>query len=305
MVRPLPIKHKDSDVTTALAIGNFDGVHRGHQELLQRAAATGQRVIAVTFRPHPMNIIRPDLAPKLLGSFDQRCALLRQHGADEVVVIDFTEEVAHWTPLQFVENVLVPLSPSTIVVGDNFRFGHRAAGDVNTLRELSRCEVIGLPLVQMGSAEVSSTAIREALVHGDVDTAGELLGRLYRFCGTVVTGDRRGRELGFPTANLRAEATMAVPADGVYAGWLTDLSDPEAQPMASAISVGTNPTFAGEERRVETYVIDRHDLQLYDRPIAVDFAHLLRGQVKFDGLASLIQQMTADVRQAKHLLGVD
>ncbi|MGL4832574.1 MAG: bifunctional riboflavin kinase/FAD synthetase, partial [Propionibacteriaceae bacterium] len=278
-------------------------VHRGHQELLQRAVATGQRVVAVTFRPHPMHIIRPDLAPKLLGSFDQRCALLKEHGADEVVVVDFTEDVAHWTPAQFVENVLAPLSPSTIVVGDNFRFGHRATGDVQTLRELAQCEVIGVPLVRLGNTEVSSTAVREALVRGDVATAGELLGRPYRFCGTVVTGDRRGRELGFPTANLRAGATMAVPADGVYAGWLTVLDEPGAEPMISAISVGTNPTFAGEERRVETYVIDRHDLQLYDRPIAVDFAHLLRGQVKFDGLASLIQQMTADVRQAKHLLG--
>lgn len=295
---------KGSPVTRALAIGNFDGVHKGHQALLVAAKDGMDHLTAVTFQPHPMQVIRPDLAPKLICSYEERVELLRHHGADDVVVCRFNEEVAHWSPAEFVERVLAPQRPDRIVVGENFRFGHRAAGDVDKLRELAACEVLALPLVTLGGSPASSTAIRSALSIGDIDTTNEMLGRQFRYTGTVVTGDRRGRELGFPTANLRVGTDRCVPMDGVYAGWLTRLDDQGAEPMAGAISVGTNPTFDGVEHRVETYVIDRHDLELYGVEVAVDFTHLLRGQVKFDGLDGLINQMTADVRQAKHLLGV-
>ena len=291
---------------TVVVIGNFDGVHRGHVELIHtaRASEPGARVVAVTFWPHPMSVIRPDQAPPLLTSLERRKELLSKAGVDDVVVVNFTPEVASWSPAQFVDTVIRPLHPARIVLGENFRFGFRAAGDVSTLAELGAGEfkVQALPLLTDGTQPSSSTLIRHAVADGDFGRVRELSDNVFRFSGVVVRGDHRGRELGFPTANVRVPPGMAVPADGVYAGWVTRLDIPTAPRWPAAISVGTNPTFDGVERRVEAYVLDRDDLELYDAEIAIDFYARLRGQVKYAGKEALIRQMHTDVEEARHLL---
>ena len=291
---------------TVVAIGNFDGVHLGHREVLAaaRALRPGAPLVAVTFWPHPMVVLRPDAAPELLCDLAERIDLLRHAGADEVRVVEFSRRIADWTPQEFVEHVLAPLHPATVVVGENFRFGHQALGTVETLRELGAgtFDVVALPLVSDVTA-LSSTRVRLSLAEGDVEAAAAVLGRPFRYTGIVVMGDQRGRTLGYPTANLTVPQGHACPADGVYAGWLTCLENTDAEPMPAAISVGTNPTFDGVERRVETYVLDRTDLELYGCRIGVDFITRLRGQVKFDSLDDLIVQMDADVAAAREVLG--
>ena len=288
-----------------VVIGNFDGVHRGHAELIRIAQASepGAPLVVVTFWPHPMSVIRPDQAPLLLTSLERRIELLKEAGAASVVVVEFTAQVASWSPAQFVDTVLRPLHPARIVVGENFRFGFRAAGTVTTLAELGGDDFVvqALPLVTDGTQPSSSTLIRHAVAEGDFGRVRELSDHPFRFSGIVVRGDRRGHDLGFPTANVAVKPGMAVPADGVYAGWVTRL-DGDHPRWPAAISVGTNPTFDGVERRVEAYVLDRDDLELYDVEIDIDFYARLRGQVKYSGLEALIIQMHADVEEARHLL---
>jgi riboflavin kinase/FMN adenylyltransferase len=288
-----------------VVIGNFDGVHRGHAELLRiaKAAEPGTPLVAVTFWPHPMSVVRPDQVPLLLTTLERRKELLRKAGADDVVVVNFTAEVASWSPAQFVDAVIRPLHPARVVVGENFRFGFRAAGDLSALAELGAGEfkVQGVPLLTDGTQPSSSTLIRHAVAEGDFGRVRELSDNVFRFSGVVVRGDRRGHELGFPTANVPVPPGLAVPADGVYAGWVTRL-DSDSPRWPAAISVGTNPTFDGVERRVEAYVLDRDDLELYDVEIAIDFYARLRGQVKYAGREALIKQMHADVEEARHLL---
>jgi riboflavin kinase / FMN adenylyltransferase len=291
---------------TVVVIGNFDGVHRGHVELihLARESEPGARVVAVTFWPHPMSVVRPDQAPLLLTTLERRKELLGNAGVDDIVVVHFTPEVASWSPAQFVDAVIRPLHPARIVVGENFRFGFRASGDVSTLAELGAGEfkVQAVTLVTDGTQPSSSTLIRHAVAEGDFGRVRELSDNVFRFSGVVVRGDHRGRELGFPTANVPVPLGIAVPADGVYAGWVTRLDVHSAPRWPAAISVGTNPTFDGVERRVEAYVLDRDDLELYDVEIAIDFYARLRGQVKYAGKDALIKQMHADVEEARHLL---
>jgi len=305
--------------SATVVIGNFDGVHPGHREVLAEARRRHPELplVVVTFWPHPVSVLRPGTGPLLLTSLEGRIELLTAAGADRVEVIDFTPQFATWSPAEFVEKVLLPLDPAVIVVGENFRFGHGAAGNLATLRELAagRFEVDGLPLVRFGDEETCSTRIREALAEGDVAHAAQHLGRLFCFRGVVSHGDRRGRALGFPTANLPVPADLACPSDGVYAGWVTrrDGLDahgealPQGAPLPrwpSAISVGTNPTFDGLTRRVESYVLDRDDLELYDAPISVEFVARIRGQVRFDDIDQLIVQMTDDVIRCRELLAV-
>ncbi len=302
---------------SVVVIGNFDGVHPGHQQVLAAAkrAEPGVPLVVLTFWPHPASVVRPDGGPKLLTNLEDRVALLRAAGADEVRVIDFTRELSQQTPAEFVESHILPLAPRRVVVGENFRFGHRAAGDVAALTSLGegRFAVTGLPLVHVGDEETCSSGVRAALESGDVVHAAELLGRPFRFRGIVRHGDKRGRELGFPTANLPVPNEYACPADGVYAGWVTrmDGRDAHGNPLPAgertpawpaAISVGSNPTFDGHDRRVESFVLDRDDLELYDAPIAVDFCSRIRGQVRFDGIEALVAQMDADVEATRQAL---
>lgn len=295
--------------SSVVVIGNFDGVHGGHVEVLRHAAtlAPGLPVVVVTFWPHPMRVLRPEQAPKLLTDLPERLRLLKAAGAQEVRVVQFTRDVSTWSPEEFVARVIDPLDPSHVVVGENFRFGYRASGTVETLAQLGagRFEVDAMPLVHIDGESTCSTLVRKALEEGDVALAATHLGRSFRVQGVVVMGDQRGRDLGFPTANLPVPPGMAVPADGVYAGWLTRLDETGARPMPAAISVGSNPTFQGLERRVETNVLDRKDLELYGVEIAVDFVERLRGQITFSGIEALVAQMEADVARTRGILGVE
>ncbi len=290
-----------------MVIGTFDGVHSGHRLLLQRAREhePGARVVAVTFWPHPVSVVRPGAEPKLLCDPVQRERLLREAGADEVVVVPFSREVSQWSPAEFVDRVLRPLQPRRVLVGEGFSFGHRAAGSATTLAELLGSDVVveSVPLARTDGAVTSSTRIRAALAEGDLDTVTRLLGRPYCFGGRVVVGDQRGREMGFPTANLLVPASMAVPADGIYAGWLTVREGPDAGRHPAAISVGTNPTFDGVQHRVEANVIGRTDLELYGLEVDVEFTAWVRGQVRYTGVEDLVAQIRLDVAQIRDILG--
>jgi riboflavin kinase / FMN adenylyltransferase len=295
---------------TVVTIGNFDGVHLGHQHVVRRAVEVAGEVavddvVAVTFDPHPIAVLRPEHAPPTLTTIDERLALLEAAGVDDVLVVPFSREIAAWTPEEFIDRIVVgALHAKAVVVGANFRFGNRAAGDCATLREagMSRDFVVEGITLDGGPQVWSSTYVRNCLAAGDVTGAAEALGRPFTVRGTVVKGDERGRELGFPTANVPTNAFSAAPADGVYAGWLRRLDTGEEFP--AAISVGTNPTFDGErERRVESYVLDRTDLELYGVEVEVVFVERLRGMVRFDGVDKLVETMHDDVRRAREILG--
>ena len=294
---------------TAVVIGNFDGVHLGHQHVIREARAAadaeGLRVVAVTFDPHPMAVLRPEHAPTTLTDLVTRAGLLQTAGVDDVLALPFDRDVASWTPQEFAQRVLADaLHAVVVVVGANFRYGTRASGDVASLTasgEELGFRAVGVPL-DGGPQVWSSTYIRTCLAAGDVAGAAQALGRPFVVRGVVVRGDQRGRELGFPTANVPTRELTAAPADGVYAGWLRRLDTGERYP--AAISVGTNPTFDGErERRVESYVLDRDDLELYDVEVEVAFVDRIRGMVRFDGVDALIETMHDDVKRAHQILG--
>ncbi len=293
---------------TAVVIGNFDGVHLGHQRVLatasQIAAERGLMVVAVTFDPHPMAVLRPEHAPVTLTTIEERAALLGEAGAEAVLVLPFSREIASWSPQEFIARVLVDLlHVAAVVVGASFRFGSRASGDVATLTAAGAEQGFTVDGVELdGGPQVwSSTYVRTCLAAGDVAGAAEAHGRPVAGRGVGVRGDRRGRELGFPTANVPVGSGGGVPADGVYAGWLRRLDTGERYP--AAISVGTNPTFDGvRDRRVESYVLDRDDLELYDVGVEVSFVDRLRGMVRFDSVEDLVTQVRDDVDRARALL---
>lgn len=295
---------------SVVAIGVFDGVHYGHRVVVGKAVAHGRAldapVVVITFDPHPDEVVRPGTHPGLLSTIEQRCELLGQLGVDAVCVVPFTRELASMTPEDFVDHVLVErFRARAVTVGENFRFGHRASGDTETLAELGvdRGFVVDAePLVAGEGGVWSSTYIRGLIRAGDVASAAYSLGRPHRLEGTVVHGDKRGRELGYPTANLALTPHPAVPADGVYAAWF--VLDPygEARRFGAAVSIGTNPTFDGVERRVEAYVLDVDGFDVYDRHVALDLVQRIRGQVRFDGIEPLMAQMALDVEAARAAL---
>jgi riboflavin kinase / FMN adenylyltransferase len=297
---------------SVVTIGVFDGVHLGHQRIVGRAtevaAELGLPVVVVTFDPHPDEVVRPGAHPPHLGTARRRAELLAGLGVDAVCVLPFTREFSELGPDEFVHAVLVDrLHAVRVVVGEDFRFGYRAAGDVALLAELGEkydFAAEGVPLLAGDGVRISSSEIRERLAAGDVAAAARDLGRPHRVEGVVVRGQRRGRALGFPTANLETPPHTAIPADGVYAGWLTslDAGGQERERWPAAISVGTNPTFDETDRSVEAYALDRDDLDLYGTHVAVDFVARLRGQVRFDSVDELVAQMHRDVDAARAVL---
>ncbi len=289
-----------------VCIGVFDGVHRGHQSLLAlargQADEIGVPLVAMTFDPHPMAVVGPRRAPSSLATLAHRIDLLKMAGADAVEVLEFDEVTAAMEPQEFIHRILVDrLHVRAVVVGQDFRFGHRAAGTFETLEhEGARhgFRALAAPLVGDGEHRWSSSQARRLLEAGDVEAAAKALGRPYRLDGTVVHGDHRGRELGFPTANLAWRGDPTVPADGVYAGWLAT----GLEVLPAAVSVGTNPQFDGRERRVEAYAIGRDDLELYDHEIGVSFVARIRGQRRFADVGELVARMGVDVEEARRAL---
>jgi riboflavin kinase / FMN adenylyltransferase len=292
---------------SAVTIGKFDGVHAGHRavidELRRVGAALDIESAVVTFDRNPLELLAPQKCPVSLVGIDQKLDLLAQTGIDTVLVLKFDRSTADLTPEEFVRHILVDaLHARVVLVGRDFRFGARGAGSVETLRALGVGFGFSVQLIEDVSRDngrrVSSTWIRELLAAGDVEGATRLLGHVPSLRGVVVPGAKRGRELGFPTANLSPESEGLIPADGVYAGWLTD----GVERYPAAISVGNNPTFEGvPARQVEAYVLDR-ELDLYGHLVEVAFVERIRGMVAYSGIEPLIAQIQDDVDRARTIL---
>lgn len=291
-----------------VALGNFDGVHLGHREVIDRALEVGResglRVVAATFDPHPKSVIRPCDEPWLLSSPEVRRELLLECGVDEVRFVRFDAELSRKSPEDFVRDVLVgELGASAVVVGESFRFGYRAAGGVDdltaTLRETGgEAHAVEIRGLNEEATEISSSRIRALLSEGDAEGAARLLGRPYAVRGEVVTGDQRGRTIGFPTANVSPEPRVLVPARGVYAGHATVLREGGRERYAACTNVGVAPTFDRRENRVEAHLLD-FDGDLYGETVEVAFTQRLRAEQKFSGLEELSAQISRDVEQAR------
>ncbi len=290
-----------------LTIGVFDGVHRGHQQIIQRAVARARELgvpsVVLTFDPHPIEVVRPGSHPVRLSSQCFRADLMEELGVDVVCVQPFTPELSRLSAEEFVHEVLVSrLHVAEVIVGENFRYGHKGAGDIASLTADGRRFGFAVQAVDLlgrdPGTNFSSTYVRSCVQAGDVESAAVALGREHRLEGVVVRGDQRGRELGYPTANLQVLPHSAVPADGVYAGRLVRAS---GEILPAAISIGTNPTFAGVEQRVEAFVLDFSG-DLYGESVAVTFAARLRGTERFDTVEALIEQMGTDVARTREVL---
>jgi len=294
---------------SVVTIGVFDGVHRGHQaiigEAVARAKAAGVPSVVLTFDPHPSEVVRPGSHPPVLTSPRYKADLVERLGADVLCVLEFTLEFSRLTPAEFAHVVLVEhLHAQAVVVGENFRFGHKAAGDVAELARVGErfgFAATGVPLVRDGGTPISSTYVRSCVDAGDVASAARALGREHRVEGVVIRGDARGRTLGYPTANLRTAPHTAVPADGVYAAWLVR----GGERLPAAVSIGTNPTFEGRERRVEAYVLD-FEGDLYGADVALDFVESLRkaDTMTFDSVDALVAQIGRDVAKTREVLAL-
>lgn len=294
-----------------VCIGVFDGVHRGHRWMISRGRAAANRLglplTVLTFDPHPMRVVRPDAAPAALASLPHRIRLLGDSGADAVRVLEFDRAASLLTPQEFAAQYLAAdLAAAHVVVGENFRFGHRATGDAALLAELGRGHGFDVETVELhadADGEVwSSSRIRSLVASGDTAAAAHGLDRPHRVEGNVEPGDRRGRELGYPTANVDVPHNSCRPGDGVYAGHLViDPYGSDPQRFPAAVSVGANRTFDGVDPRVEAYVLDRDDLQLYGRYVAVDFADRIRDMENFEHVADLVAAMADDVGKARRI----
>lgn len=289
--------------STVVVIGVFDGVHKGHQALLNRAKeiADGRPIVALTFDPHPRTVFAPDSVPPMLTTLADRVELLKIHNADQVAVMKFNEQFAAMSPEDFVKNILVDqLHVSTVIVGKNFTYGARASGNVDTLIKdgLKHNFTVVVQELAGGEEPISSSRIRNLVMEGKVEEARTLLSRPHRLDGVVVHGEKRGREIGYPTANIGKIDGQTIPADGIYAGWLTV----GINFWPAAISIGTNPTFEGDRgRQVEAYALDQQGLDLYDKAASVEFGWYLRPTLKFNGLDELLVQMKKDCDEARRL----
>jgi riboflavin kinase / FMN adenylyltransferase len=271
-----------------VAVGEFDGVHLGHREVIR-----GNDTV-LTFEPHPRRVIRPDAAPKLLTSLETKAELIAALDVAELVVVPFDDSFAHQSPAEFIEQVLVGrLEATHVSVGDNFRFGHLASGDSALLAADGRFVTRVAALVEVDGEIVSSSHIRRLVAAGDVERAAVLLGAPFQLRGEVIRGDQRGRELGFPTANIAPAQELACPGHGVYAA--------RANGACAAVSIGVRPTFGnGNKVLVEAYLLDR-DLDLYGQTLRIDFLARLRAERRFESAAALIEQMHADVQRTRRL----
>jgi riboflavin kinase/FMN adenylyltransferase len=299
-----------------ITVGMYDGVHRGHQVLIgaavSRARAMRRPCLLLTFDPHPAEVVRPGSHPAILTSLDRKAELMAELGVDAMCVLPFTPEFMRLSPETFTHTVLVEqLHAAQVVVGENFTYGHKAAGNVQTLTVEGRrfgFAVEGIPLaaVDDDAVTISSTYIRACVAAGDMASAGRALGRPHRVDGVVVRGDRRGRDMGYPTANVESPAFTAIPADGVYAGHLVT-RDPRSgasrERFPAAISVGSNPTFQGSRRSVEAFVLD-YDGDLYGEHVGVEFVERLRPMIAFPDVAALLEAMAKDVSDTRQILGM-
>jgi riboflavin kinase/FMN adenylyltransferase len=303
---------------TVVTIGMYDGVHRGHQKLIgaavARARAMRRPCLLLTFDPHPAEVVRPGSHPAILTSLDRKAELVAELGVDAMCVLPFTPDFSRLAPETFTHTVLVEqLHAAQVVVGENFTYGHKAAGDVGSLAVEGRrfgFAVEGVSLAEDSSDEgevtISSTYIRACVAAGDMVSAARALGRPHRVDGIVVRGDRRGRDMGYPTANVESPPFTAIPADGVYAGHLVT-RDPRSgasrERFPAAISVGSNPTFQGSRRTVEAFVLD-YDDDLYGEHVGVEFVQRLRPMAAFPDVAALLVAMAKDVEDTRSVLGI-
>ena len=267
----------------AVAIGTFDGVHRGHRAAIEATKAAGLRSTVVTFDPHPRLVLGYDV--QLLTTLRRRIELIEETGPDDVLVVEFTEALSRLEPEEFVARILEPIGTKAVVAAKTFRFGRGRKGDVALLRRLG-LEVIDVPLVE----GVSSSRIRELLAEGEMLEAGALLGRPHELEGTVVSGDQRGGTLGFPTANLAVEPHLLVPAYGIYAG--------AALGGRAAISIGVNPHYGGNERRIEAFLLD-FEGDLYGKELGIELWERLRDERAFTSEEELVRQIALDVEAAR------
>ena len=284
-----------------VAIGIFDGVHAGHQQIISTAKHQGE-VAVITFDPHPTSVFAPERTPTQLLPLTDRIKFLKQAGAKNVEVISFTKEFSQLTPDQFIEDILVGrFAAEHVVIGENFNFGYKGEGTPKYLSEVGPKYGFGVSIVKLQEdrgSSISSSRIRNLVIDGEIERANELLTRSFYLVGPVIHGEKRGREIGYPTANIGLAPLATIPADGVYAGWLS-VGDSK---WPAAISIGTNPTFPGVRgRQVEAYAIDQVGLELYDQVGMIEFGYRLRDTLKFDDLASLLAQMKKDCDQAREL----
>ena len=284
-----------------VAIGIFDGVHAGHQQIIATAKHQGD-VTVMTFDPHPTSVFAPERTPKQLVNIKDRIELLKKAGAVAVDVVNFTKEFSQLSPDQFIEDILIGrFSAEHVVIGENFNFGYKAQGTPKYLTEVGPKYGFGVSIVRLQEdrgSSISSSRIRNLIIDGQIERANELLTRNFYLKGPVIHGEKRGREIGYPTANIGLTPLATIPADGVYAGWLSVGENR----WAAAISIGTNPTFPGVRgRQVEAYALDQVGLDLYDQEGKIEFGYRLRDTLKFDGLAPLLEQMKKDCDQAREL----
>ena len=287
-----------------LTIGVFDGVHRGHQhlfgQLIAAAAASGSRAGVVTFRNHPASVLRPDFQPRYLSSVEERISRISDAGIDFVVPVTFDEDLSELSARDFIARLQGTLRMRGLVVGPDFALGHRREADVNILAALGKAlgfDVHVVDSLEESGTPVKSTAVRQALARGDVPLASRLLARNFTLTGVVIGGDKRGRTLGFPTANLQPTQGMAIPADGIYATWALI----EKKRVMAATSIGIRPTFGVNDRVIEAFLLDFQG-DLYDRSVGLEFVERLRDELKFDSIEKLTTQMDADVAQTREIL---